>query len=84
MRPTKRTKATKRERGVGDNPVVDKLMKLKYRMNKLYEQTGGDSRQKANKDRVIKQIKLVRHDVKMDASDMEKANKLWRGLDHVK
>ena len=33
MRPTKRTQATKKERGTKGNPVLSKLLKLKYRIN---------------------------------------------------
>ena len=58
MRPTKRTQATKKERGIKGNPVLDKLMKLKYRINDAYK-AGRDTtpvENKSDKDWVMEEI----------------------------
>jgi len=75
MRPTKRTKATKKERGVKGNPVLDKLMKLKYRINDAYND--GRDTDKSDKDWVIGEITNLRNDGWLSATKMKVANEMW-------
>ena len=75
MKPTKRTKATKKERGVKGNPVLDKLMKLKYRINDAYND--GRDTDKSDKDWVIGEITNLRNDGWLTATKMKVANEMW-------
>ena len=75
MKPTKRTKATKKERGIKGNPVLDKLMKLKYRINDEYK--GGRDTDKSDKDWVIGEITNLRNDGWLTATKMKVANEMW-------
>ena len=82
MRPTKVTRARKRttkERGVKGNPVLDKLMKLKYRINDAYK-AGRDTtpvENKSDKDWVIGEITNLRNDGWLTATKMKVANEMW-------
>ena len=75
MRPTKRTQATKKERGIKGNPVLDKLMKLKYRINDAYK--AGRDTDKSDKDWVMEEIDNLRNDGWLTASKMKVANEMW-------
>ena len=75
MKPTKRTKATKKERGVKGNPVLDKLYKLKYRINDAYND--GRDTDKSDKDWVIGEITNLRNDGWLTATKMKVANEMW-------
>ena len=75
MRPTKRTKATKKERGIKGNPVLDKLMKLKYRINDAYND--GRDTDKSDKDWVMEEISNLRNDGWLTATKMKVANEMW-------
>ena len=75
MKPTKRTKATKKERGIKGNPVLDKLMKLKYRINDAYND--GRDTDKSDKDWVIGEITNLRNDGWLTATKMKVANEMW-------
>ena len=85
MRPTKVTRARKRttnERGVKGNPVLDKLMKLKYRINDAYK-AGRDTEpvgasNKSDKDWVMVEIDNLRNEGWLTATKMEVANEMWR------
>ena len=78
MRPTKRTKATKRERGLRDNPVVDKLMKLKYRINDAYNhRQENDGETKSDKTWVMEEITNLRQGGWLSATKMKVANEMW-------
>ena len=68
MRPTK-------ERGVKGNPVLDKLMKLKYRINDAYK--AGRDTDKSDKDWVMEEIDNLRNDGWLTASKMKVANEMW-------
>ena len=71
MRPTK-------ERGVKGNPVLDKLMKLKYRINDAYnhrQENDGDT--KSDKNWVMEEIDNLRNDGWLTASKMKVANEMW-------
>ena len=79
MRPTKRTQATKKERGAKGNPVLDKLMKLKYRINDAYK-AGRDTtpiENKSDKDWVMEEITNLRNEGWLTATKMKVANEMW-------
>ena len=75
MRPTKRTQATKKERGIKGNPVLDKLMKLKYRINDAYK--AGRDTDKSDKDWVMEEITNLRNEGWLTATKMKVANEMW-------
>ena len=64
-----------RERGVKGNPVLDKLMKLKYRINDAYKD--GRDTDKSDKDWVMEEIDNLRNDGWLTASKMKVANEMW-------
>ena len=68
MRPTK-------ERGIKGNPVLDKLMKLKYRINDTYK-TGRDT-DKSDKTWVMEEITNLRQGGWLSATKMKVANEMW-------
>jgi hypothetical protein len=77
MRPTKRTKATKKE----SNPVLSKLMKLKYLINDAYK-AGRDTEpvgasNKSDKDWVMEEITNLRNEGWLTATKMKVANEMW-------
>ena len=71
MRPTKRTQATKKE----SNPVLDKLMKLKYRINDAYND--GRDTDKSDKNWVMEEITNLRDGGWLSAVKMKVANEMW-------
>ena len=75
MRPTKRTKATKKE----SNPVLSKLLKLKYRINDAYK-AGRDTtpvENKSDKDWVMEEIDNLKNGGWLTATKMKVANEMW-------
>ena len=87
-RPAKRA-AKKRPAKRGDNPMIDKLLKLKYRINDVYRliESGegkpkfdltmlGDTR--VDKQWVMEQIEKVRGGGNLYKMHMEKCNEIWR------
>ena len=83
MRPTKRTRAhkrtttDKRRKNWGD-PILDKLMQLKYRINDAYnhrQETGGET--KSDKNWVMEEITNLRDDGWLSATKMKVANEMW-------
>ena len=81
MRPTKVTRARKRttnERGVKGNPVLDKLMKLKYRINDAYNhRQENDGETKSDKTWVMEEIDNLRNGGWLTATKMKVANEMW-------
>ena len=75
MRPTKRTRARK----VKGSPVLDKLMKLKYRINDAYK--AGRDTDKSDKDWVMEEITNLRNDGWLTATKMKVANEMWNKYD---
>ena len=71
MRPTKRTQATKKE----SNPVLSKLMKLKYRINDAYND--GRDTDKSDKNWVMEEIENLRNEGWLSATKMKVANEMW-------
>ena len=64
-----------RERGVKGNPVLDKLMKLKYRINDAYKD--GRDTDKSDKDWVMEEITNLRQGGWLSATKMKVANEMW-------
>ena len=64
-----------RERGVKGNPVLDKLMKLKYRINDAYK--AGRDTDKSDKDWVMEEINNLKNDGWLTATKMKVANEMW-------
>jgi len=58
-----------------NNPVLDKLMKLKYRINDAYR--AGRITPKTDKDWVMGEIEKLRNGAKLDGDQMRVANNLW-------
>ena len=84
MRPTKVTRARKRttnERGVKGNPVLDKLMKLKYRINDAYKSGRSHfishNANKSDKTWVMGEIDNLRNGGWLTATKMKVANEMW-------
>ena len=74
MKPTKRTMARK----VKGSPVLDKLMKLKYRINDAYR-AGRKYKDadKSDKDWVMEEITNLRQGGWLSATKMKVANEMW-------
>ena len=90
MRPTKRTRAhkrttiDKRRKNWGD-PILDKLMQLKYRINDAYK-AGRDTKpvgasNKSDKDWVMEEITNLRNEGWLTATKMKVANEMWNRYD---
>ena len=84
MRPTKRTRAhkrtttDKRRKNWGD-PIIDKLMKLKYRINDAYNhRQENDGETKSDKAWVMEEITNLRGGGWLTATKMKVANEMWR------
>ena len=74
MRPTKRTRARK----VKGSPVLDKLMKLKYRINDTAKDENGFSKDMgSDKSWVIEEITNLRDGGWLSAVKMKVANEMW-------
>ena len=72
MRPTNQTII---ERGIKGNPVLDKLMKLKYLINDVYK--AGRDTDKSDKDWVMEEISNLRNGGWLTATKMKVANEMW-------
>ena len=83
MKPTKRTRARKRtttdkrRKNWGD-PVLDKLMQLKYRINDAYNsRQENDGETKSDKSWVMEEIHNLRNEGWLSATKMKVANEMW-------
>jgi hypothetical protein len=65
----------KKERGVKGNPVLDKLMKLKYRINDAYRD--GRDTDKSDKNWVMEEIDNLKQGGWLSATKMKVANEMW-------
>ena len=70
MKPTKKKTAKKR------NPMIGKLLDLKYRINEAYRGYPHETN-KNDKDWVISQISALREGFRMSRGNMLHANNLW-------
>ena len=79
MKPSKK-RAAKRP----SNPIVTKLLNLKYRINDAYRGRGMDvlgnisEKTKNDKSWVMDQISALREGFKLSKGNMELANDLWK------
>ena len=72
MRPTKRTKAHKVK------PELSKLMKLKYRINEVYNHRLDDTGElKGDKSWDMGEIHNLRNEGWLSATKMKVANEMW-------
>ena len=83
MKPTKRTRASKRtttdkrRKNWGD-PILDKLMQLKYRINDAYNsRQENDGETKSDKSWVMEEIHNLRNDGWLTTTKMKVANEMW-------
>ena len=73
MRPTK----DKRKKEWGD-PIMNKLMKLKYRINDAYNhRQENDGETKSDKTWVMEEITNLRQGGWLSATKMKVANEMW-------
>ena len=84
MKPSKK-RPSKRYANMSDgNPIIEKLLKLKYRMNDAYrggnKPSGGDTESRDDKTWVMTLISDVRENnlTKLSHEDGLKCNGLWR------
>ena len=83
MKPTKvtrarkRTTTDKRRKNWGD-PILDKLMQLKYRINDAYNsRQENDGETKSDKSWVMEEIHNLRNEGWLTATKMKVANEMW-------
>jgi len=83
--PDNYTTPTKEEVIKDRNPLITKLLKLKYRINDTYRNTNDDTLiddTRADKKYLMKLISDIRHNsvkfTKLCREDFEKCNALWR------
>ena len=81
MKPSKTAYTTKKKpakRKDGGNPMVDKLLQLKYRINDAYHDRDIDT--KSDKDFVIGLINNIRNGTNLPVSriQLEECNKIWK------
>ena len=78
-----KTKKKPAKRGDGGNPTIDKLLKLKYRINDAYrggnKPSGGDAETRSDKDFVMGLINNIRiKEENPTKIQLEECNKIWR------
>ena len=81
MRPTKVHRARKRDKRRKDwgDPILNKLMQLKYRINDAYNhRQENDGETKSDKDWVMGEITNLRGGGWLTAVKMKVANEMWR------
>ena len=81
MKPSKTAYATKKKPAKRkDNPMVEKLLRLKYRINDAYRSETVIDGNKSDKDFVIGLINNIRNGTNLPVSriQLEECNKIWR------
>jgi len=83
MKPSKTAYTTKKKpakRKDGGNPMVDKLLQLKYRINDAYRGDTVIDGNKSDKDFVIGLINNIRNGTNLPVSriQLEECNKIWK------
>ena len=84
MNPTKKRPAKRRVVSAEDfakrNPVLSKLLDLKYRINEAYRGGADDAYNdtRADKSWVMKQIEDIRNGRVLSKNNMLKANDIWK------
>ena len=74
MKPTKKRPAKRNIKN--DNPILSKLIKLKYRINEAYANRGINT--KKDKSWVMRLVQDIRNGIVLERSQLEYANELWR------
>jgi len=72
MKPIKKRAAKKT-----DNPIISKLLDLKYRINEAYRSYPHETN-KNDKDWVIARIRDIRDDMAISKGELLHANNLWK------
>ena len=82
-RPAKRRPAKRRPSFEENNPVLSKLLDLKYRINEAYRAGADDAYNdtRADKSWVIKQIDDIRNGRVLSKNNMLKANDIWKAYE---
>jgi hypothetical protein len=76
-RARKRTTTDKRRKNWGD-PILDKLMQLKYLINDAYNsRQENDGETKSDKSWVMEEIHNLRNEGWLTATKMKVANEMW-------
>ena len=71
-------KPTDKRRKNWGNPIIDKLMKLKYRINDAYNhRQENDGETKSDKNWVMEEITNLRGGGWLTATKMKVANEMW-------
>ena len=81
MKPSKTAYATKKKpakRGDGDNPMIDKLLQLKCRIDDYKKTLDEVEDSNSDKDYVQGQINKLRGGGNLYKLHMEECNKIWR------
>ena len=88
VNPTKKKPAKRRPAKYGPsfakrNPVLSKLLDLKYRINEAYRNGADDAYNdtRADKSWVIKQIDDIRNGRVLSKNNMLKANDIWKAYE---
>ena len=79
MKPSK-TKTKPAKRADGGNPMIDKLLQLKYRINDAYRGETIIDGNKSDKDFVIGLINNIRNGTNLPVSriQLEECNRIWK------
>jgi hypothetical protein len=79
-RPAKRRPTKRRPSFEENNPVLSKLLDLKYRINEAYRGGADDAYNdtRADKGWVIKQINDIRNGRVLSKNNMLRANSIWK------
>jgi hypothetical protein len=85
MKPTKKRPAKRRPAKYGPsfterNPILSKLLDLKYRINEAYRGGADDAYNdtRADKSWVMKQIEDIRNGRVLSKNNMLRANSIWK------
>ena len=79
MKPAKKRPSKRNANLTNGNPIIGKLMKLKYSINDAYRDGGSDYTNIGDKKWVMGKIEYIRYsdDNKLSKEDMLKCNELW-------
>ena len=80
LKPTKKKPAKRKPSFEQRNPVLSKLLDLKYRINEAYRGGADDAYNdtRADKSWVMKQIEDIRNGIVLSKNNMLKANDIWK------
>ena len=80
MKPAKRRPSKRNANRTNGNPVIGKLLDLKYKINDAYRNGGSSYNNIGDKTWVMDKVEYLRYsdDNKLTKADMLQANKLWK------